>query len=257
MSTDTESLASPRHLVRVGFYADKLFAFAQRRGLPTYDLDTGYAVHCALGELFGAASPKPFSVPPEGAAHRGRVLAVLGYSTATAAELRDRASLGADPLVEQMVDWETFASKPVFDRWTLGQRVGFEARVCPVVRTLREHEHHAKGKEVDAFLVACRQVAPDVTVDRATVYRAWFERQLAQHPGAALRSFDMVGFTLERPSRHHHAENKRARLKGRPDARLRGELEVIDVDAFRALVARGVGRHRAFGFGMLLLRPPT
>jgi CRISPR system Cascade subunit CasE len=27
--------------------------------------------------------------------------------------------------------------------------------------------------------------------------------------------------------------------------------------AFRALLARGVGRHRAFGFGMLLLRPPV
>jgi CRISPR system Cascade subunit CasE len=38
---------------------------------------------------------------------------------------------------------------------------------------------------------------------------------------------------------------------------LRGELTVADPDAFSALLARGVGRHRAFGYGMLLLRPPS
>ncbi|MEE8524028.1 MAG: type I-E CRISPR-associated protein Cas6/Cse3/CasE [Thermoanaerobaculia bacterium] len=42
----------------------------------------------------------------------------------------------------------------------------------------------------------------------------------------------------------------------RPDALLTGTLEVTDPDAFATLLARGVGRHRAFGFGMLLLRPP-
>jgi CRISPR system Cascade subunit CasE len=43
----------------------------------------------------------------------------------------------------------------------------------------------------------------------------------------------------------------------RPNAVLEGHLMVRDPVAFRALLARGVGRHRAFGFGMLLLRPPV
>lgn len=38
-----------------------------------------------------------------------------------------------------------------------------------------------------------------------------------------------------------------------PDALLRGCLRVLEPDAFAHLVARGVGRHRSFGFGMLLL----
>ena len=42
---------------------------------------------------------------------------------------------------------------------------------------------------------------------------------------------------------------------GSPDATLQGTLAVVDSGAFQALLARGVGRHRAFGFGMLLLRP--
>ena len=42
---------------------------------------------------------------------------------------------------------------------------------------------------------------------------------------------------------------------GSPDAIMHGALIVSDPGAFHALLARGVGRHCAFGFGMLLLRP--
>jgi CRISPR system Cascade subunit CasE len=41
----------------------------------------------------------------------------------------------------------------------------------------------------------------------------------------------------------------------RPNAVLEGTLTVGDPDAFARLLARGIGRHRAFGFGMLLLKP--
>jgi CRISPR system Cascade subunit CasE len=41
-----------------------------------------------------------------------------------------------------------------------------------------------------------------------------------------------------------------------PDAVMRGNLIVSDPAAFAQLLARGIGRHRAYGFGMLLLRPP-
>jgi CRISPR system Cascade subunit CasE len=34
-----------------------------------------------------------------------------------------------------------------------------------------------------------------------------------------------------------------------------GELTINDADAFARLLAGGVGRHAAYGFGMLLLRP--
>lgn len=41
----------------------------------------------------------------------------------------------------------------------------------------------------------------------------------------------------------------------RPAALLQGEMIIQDGDQFQALLARGIGRHRAFGFGMLLLKP--
>jgi CRISPR system Cascade subunit CasE len=35
-----------------------------------------------------------------------------------------------------------------------------------------------------------------------------------------------------------------------------GALRVADEAGFAGAIARGIGRHRAFGFGMLLLAPP-
>src|SRR5262249_20747204 len=43
---------------------------------------------------------------------------------------------------------------------------------------------------------------------------------------------------------------------GSPDAIVSGTFVVESPLEFTRLLARGVGRHRAFGFGMLLLRPP-
>jgi CRISPR system Cascade subunit CasE len=40
-----------------------------------------------------------------------------------------------------------------------------------------------------------------------------------------------------------------------PDATIHGELTVTNSEAFGRLLATGVGRHSAYGYGMLLLRP--
>jgi CRISPR system Cascade subunit CasE len=39
-------------------------------------------------------------------------------------------------------------------------------------------------------------------------------------------------------------------------ALIRGELVVGDPDSFNAMLAGGIGRHVAFGYGMVLLSPP-
>jgi CRISPR system Cascade subunit CasE len=63
-------------------------------------------------------------------------------------------------------------------------------------------------------------------------------------------------FQVDRFARRHHREDVRKLVKGRPAVTFEGTLTVTDGEQFEALLARGVGRHRAFGFGMLLLRPP-
>ena len=48
---------------------------------------------------------------------------------------------------------------------------------------------------------------------------------------------------------------RHARYSEGPDAVMRGVLTITDPDAFSSLLASGIGRHRAYGYGMLLLRP--
>ena len=60
----------------------------------------------------------------------------------------------------------------------------------------------------------------------------------------------LVSFQRTRAIRKLHA-----RYSEGPDAVMRGILTITDAEAFFNLLTRGVGRHRAFGYGMLLLRP--
>lgn len=68
----------------------------------------------------------------------------------------------------------------------------------------------------------------------------------------------MTEFSLSTVVRRSALQNEGGRPKTPvqgPDAVFTGVLQVQDPTAFAALVARGIGRHRAFGFGMLLLKP--
>jgi CRISPR system Cascade subunit CasE len=72
-------------------------------------------------------------------------------------------------------------------------------------------------------------------------------------PGAAIEQVVLDAFRLSRVRRRN---NERVlRSQNGPEASFSGILRVIDGAALSAALARGIGRHRAFGFGMLLLRP--
>lgn len=253
---------SALHMLRVPLDAVKLMALAQRRGMPTRELDLGYMIHCALDELFGPAlSPKPFSFPlPTKGEGPGRVIPVLAYGEHDTEAMRAHASAFAEPGVHNLCHWNELAHKRMPERFEAGRQLGFTVRVCPVVRVAKAGEHQDKpGAEVDAFLVACRRVARDVQVSREAVYVDWLRAELTRRGGATLDDAKMTRFERERLFRRRTAGADGARkvkLTERPDAVLEGTLTVTDPVAFDALLRRGVGRHRAFGFGMLLLRPP-
>ncbi len=256
---------SELRMVRVPFDAVKLMALASRRGLSTRDTDLGYLAHCALEELFGPElAPKPFSLPTPtagaGGGH-GRVIPVLGYTTATADALREHAQTFADPGVHALCLWSELADKPMPARFEAGKRLGFTARVCPVVRRSKTGEHQEKsGAEIDAFLSACRRVAPDVEVSREGVYVDWLRMEFERRGGATLDAARMVRFERQVLARRGAPDAKGQRTAHRterPDAQMEGTLTVTDAALFDAMLRRGLGRHRSFGFGMMLLRPPA
>lgn len=213
--------------------------------------DEGYLFHALLRACFDTLAPKPFALM--GGANE--ISKLLAYAQHSAADLVTHAQMFAEPLAMQSLGLDSLRAKIMPALFARDTRLGFEVRVRPVVRTGRGTGEHA-GKERDAFLAAIRDLPDDKSVDRITVYRHWLARALA--PGAEIVAADPLDHRQTRVSRRGapDAEQRRVFTSPRgPDVHFSGLLKVVDEESFAALLARGVGRHRAFGFGMLLLRP--
>ncbi len=281
-SADAASIdAAPFHLVQLQFDAGGLAGLERRRGLTSgrHPVDTSYLVHCALVELFQQQAPKPFWVVESDARNGaavsstgpppGRFITVLAYASLEAAALHELAKGFAGPAAYNLLRWDRFVSKPMPDVYPEGMRLGFEVRVCPVVRKhasgsalvgTRERVWSA-GQEIDVFLDQAWQ-HPDEPLDRETVYVNWLAGQLAGRGGACLETTNgrstagMNRFSLEKMTRRTQGQERSRKDIQRPDVTLTGVLTVTDGPRFGALLRQGLGRHRSFGFGMLRIRRP-
>jgi CRISPR system Cascade subunit CasE len=225
-------------------------AWARQNGVAS--ADDGYLIHALLTAAFGPQAPKPFALM----AKPGSPSKVLAYSPHSAADLCRQAQMFAEPAALEAACVQTLASKVMPAAFAHGARLGFEVRIRPIIRLARGAGEDS-GKERDAFLAALRDLPMDATVDRIDVYRQWLAR--AMSPSASiLRATPLYQRLTPVTRRGKAAENGGRRLTNMqgPDVCFSGLLCIDAPDAFAALLARGVGRHRAFGFGMLLLRPP-
>jgi CRISPR system Cascade subunit CasE len=222
----------------------RLLQYAASQGLAkASDEDLGYACHAWLKAMFGALAPKPFRLLD---ARPGQPARILAYGTAHADAMLEHAAQFADPIAYSAMDEDSLAEKTMPDRWRDGLRLGFETLICPTTRK--------DGVEKDAFLRQA-DTEPDKRHERAMVYHAWLKRQL--EPATTLQSLNLDGFTRVNLTRRAAAPGGGRRLVTieRPRALVSGVIVVRDPAEFAVLLARGVGRHRAFGFGMLLLKP--
>ena len=228
--------------------------------------DADHAMHCLLTECFGRdLAPKPFRLimPRDG----GQGV-LYGYGTADSDALRQAADTFADPLQLRVLPMSGINSKPMPSEWQAGKRLGFETRIRPVVRPHKDPAkvspdllRHFKeggtrpGKECDAFLWEAITYPEKGGMQRSReeVYAQWLAGQLERHGGAQLEpgQTKLVSFQRTRAFRKRYS-----RYSEGPDAVMGGNLTITDPDAFAGLLARGIGRHRAYGYGMLLLRPP-
>ncbi|SAK77550.1 CRISPR associated protein [Caballeronia catudaia] len=231
----------------------KLVPWAARQGWLPPGGDVGYALHAALGSAFGERAPKPFYYRDE---HSG----LLGYCPSSADELREAASL-ASPDIAALLGLDAVRGSSGLSirefptQWTEGRVLGFEVRVCPVIRDKEGHQHDVYGAARDRAEVK-------ESVQREPVYKQWLARQFIATGAAEIIESRMTRFQVTTSVRRTKAasgsDGKRAaRRVGGPDAVFCGHLRIEDTEAFAGLLARGVGRHRAFGFGMLRLKPAS
>jgi CRISPR system Cascade subunit CasE len=222
-----------------------LTAWATRQRLLSPDGDLGYAFHALLSAAFGELAPKPFR-------YLGAKQGLLAYTDQPPNALRESAAM-ATPDVARALGLDSLATRAFPEVWRRDQALAFEVRVRPVLRT-------RDGRERDVFLHAIESAASTThDTNREAVYVDWLGRQFADHHHAArLVRAGMDAFRLSRVIRRGSVTDsgpRRARPIVGPEAVFKGVLQVGDSDAFTRMMQRGIGRHRAFGFGMVLLKP--
>ncbi len=216
---------------------------------------------------------------PPGA--RGCEWRLLGYSQHPLEDLRAHASAFADPDFLAPLDFDHAAAKAMPEAFPPDTRYGFRVRVRPTVRTGKPRDAGevtsdsvgdilespafsterapsgtGRAKERDAYQAAA--LPADGTgekIDRGQVYADWLAgRFLAAGvvlETASLDAFRRTGLL----NRDRSNGGKMTQSTEGPDATFTGTLRVADPTVFADGLARGIGRHRSFGFGMLLLAP--
>ena len=227
----------------------RLAAWAARHRLLDSQGDLGYALHALLHAAFGDHAPQPFRYLD---AEQG----LLAYTRLSAAELAQCAALAeldvaAELGLGQTLHHAGLSARPFPTQWAAGHPLGFDVRVRPIIREGKT------GRERDAFLTAVDK-SGDSALDRNEVYVQWLRELLVRQGGAELvdasvTRYQLLGVT-RKTQKGSPDDMRQSRVITGPDVVLTGRLRVTDPQAFAQLLSCGVGRHRAFGLGLLMLR---
>ena len=237
------------HMVRAEIDLAAFYRWAASRQFMTHRVfDEGYAMHCLLTEVFGDHAPKPFRLITHDRAGSTRGL-LYGYSGQNADQLVHLAVTYSDPLQALTIPCESVQTKVMPAEWSEGRRLGFEVLVRPVTRRTRNADR--PGTEKDAFQPPeTRVLEGDAPLSREDVYVQWLSVQMERHGRVKVEECRLHSFRNVRVIRKRRGPS----IAG-PSAVMRGTLTIREGEAFSQLLERGVGRHRSYGYGMLLLRP--
>lgn len=240
--TDTLSL------VRLRPDREALARWVAARRLQPLGADLGYAWHALLKAALGALAPQPF-------VDRLPVQAdeLLGYIRVAPTALRSALAVRTvDASAAAALGMASLHANDLPSTWQSGRCLSFEVRARPIARSRR----HARSGGVDEIDVAPYRAFRDPEVSREQAYCDWLSTQLQRDGAATLLEARLHAFrrtTVMR--RRKEGDQRKAILVEGPEAWLRGLLRIDHGDAFSQLMARGIGRHRAFGFGCLLVAP--
>ncbi len=250
------------HLISAPLNMRAFNRWAADRGLVRRaTFDEGFALHVLLSSMFGKSVLQPFRLF---SSPRRQAASLYAYADEDKAMLREMAQSVAMPNSLAVLDPTKLKSRPMRTEFSSGQRLGFDLRVRPIRRlhaplsTSRGQNIKARA-EVDAFVVEARRESSNsesTLCDRSMVrrertYSNWLMERLADAASIDLESCRLSAFQRTRTMRGDGPGPEG------PDATIQGELIVQNPTAFATRLRLGVGRHRAYGFGMLLLRPPN
>jgi CRISPR system Cascade subunit CasE len=240
---------SSLYMIEIQFDMSALHNFLYLQGFLGYDDETelGYGMHAWLKAAFGDMAPKPWRLLVD----NRRPPRILGYSTCDAIELSRRMIEFAEPSVLQVCpEPAAMIASRLMPKWQTGRKLRFQVLCCPVGRKSRS------GVEKDLFLIHADAEQENSRLNREDVYCDWAKQKL-ESKAMTIDSIKLAGFRLVRLARQTRSMNRQRNIRQiiRPQALFEGVLTIRDPDEFNRVLAHGLGRHRAFGYGMLLLRP--
>lgn len=219
----------------------------RRLGLkPSADApDSGYAWHALLTAAFGELAPRPFVDR-----QKLRSNLLLGYTTVKSGQIKAKPEL--DELAQAALALDRMKMTPMPEDWRAGQSLSFEVRCRPIVRTRR----FARSGKIDEMDAAVHAAIDNPGVDREQVYAGWLERELARENACRLEQVQMTSFQRTRILRRNQGGERSPKVIEGPEAWMVGRLVIDQPAAFKIILSRGLGRHRAFGFGCLIVAQP-
>ena len=235
-------------MIRMLFQPRDLFQLIRRPIFSRFTVDTGYLIHCALKELFAERAPTPFEIMGTGEG----VTEVLAYSDFSHIELLDSIRPDAPESLKNAAYNGDFSSRRMPGQFSRGQLYSYRIRLCPVIRKARGSGERA-GSEVDVFLAEAERSGVKKGLDRSDVYLKWFKTAINKKECLDIQSVRISELKLDKLLRRNSERQGQSIV--RPNAVFQGIWKVTEPDSFRVLLRNGFGRHKAFGFGMILLKP--
>lgn len=238
-------------LVRLEPDPDRFAAWAaKRRFLPERGGDLGYAIHAAFAATLGSLAPKPFYWRQR---DRNDPIALYGYTGHTPETIAEAARIPSlDPDVGDALGIGQLTARAMPMDWQAGRILAFETRVRPVVRQNRDGDRN-RFREVDVAAHIASQV-DGPPPEKARAYCDWVARQFAG--AATVTGAEVTAMRSTVCLRRPHRDGRRSPVPiDGPDVVVTGTVHITDPAAFAGLIGRGLGRHRSFGFGMVLLAP--
>lgn len=216
------------NLIQIDVSIPKLFKAAQ---VGLKQVDTDYLIHSFLEETFGPRMVKPFCVPPEMQRINDQIR-IVGYSDSTSEQLTEFAKEVAPVGFFNAIVGDV-QHKPMPADWKLGAAYLLTARMAPVTRSSRG----------DKTLLP---IAGDDTLERWVAEK--FEKTMA---------VQVVGLpkllSLKNTTSYRSCATGSHTMIPVPDMWVQMSVRVANSEMFTSLIRQGVGRHRSFGFGMVLV----
>ena len=225
--------------------------------------DYRYLVHAATRKIFGDMAPQPFLVQEE----KSRI---LGYTTADEMQYRDRfskffAEASDDAVLSAAFSIPEICIRAMPCEWKEGSRYRFSVFCRPMARMgkaesdvwlLKNYCAFKEAEEKGTFRGTPAEYRRPHKGEKEEVYKQWLRRRFVD--AAELQDMVITGsrtaFLTTRSQKNHTGAPVRSKRRSYPETTFTGNLCVTHPEAFERLLRRGVGRHCAFGFGMLLLK---